>query len=248
MSEARFEVRVRQEDTLTLSHAVLIYRDRAEAALATIHAIEEVDGQPAILPGKAMSARHAAALARSLAASVRQGGWLPENVLYLEGDRIVWWVAPHRQHIAFKTNETLIGERGAEVPHPGLVFAAARHTWAVWAVKGTKRPGPDTVLYRAPYMNTYVDGTICAGNVALPKATAAERIAAWNDAFFRSFFTHPNGAMVKYPGGMLAFWRDLLDGKFARFPGEVLIPAGTTLREAVEGKQEKRKPGHGRRR
>ena len=48
----------------------------------------------------------------------------------------------------------------------------------------------------------------------------AEKINAWNAAFLRSFFTHPNskGKLVRYRGGAYAFWRDMLDGKFKPFP------------------------------
>ena len=154
MSDGVFEVRMESGDALRLTHAVLIYSAAArnsEAAFATYHDVACVDDRPMILPGKAMTAARAVSLARSLAKSVAFGGWLPDNVLYLDGDLVIWWLAPHRRHIAFKTSEAKIGERGGTVPHPGLVFAASSRTWCVWAVKGSRRPTGDTKLYRAPY-------------------------------------------------------------------------------------------------
>jgi PRTRC genetic system protein B len=102
----------------------------------------------------------------------------------------------------------------------------------VWAVKGSRRPTPQTPLFQAPYFNVDAQGRICQGNVPVPEGTAVEKIEAWNDAFFRSFFTHPNvaGKLVRYRGGSYAFWRDLLDQRFARFPGRVLVDVKTTLR------------------
>jgi PRTRC genetic system protein B len=75
------------------------------------------------------------------------------------------------------------------------------------------------------------DGAICRGNVQVPEGTTTEKIAAWNTAFLGSYFTHPNGKgrLVRYRGGAYSFWRDMLNGKFQRFPERVLIDAQTTL-------------------
>ena len=58
-----------------------------------------------------------------------------------------------------------------------------------------------------------------------------KRIGAWNDAFLRSYFTHPNvtGKLLRYRGGSYAFWRDMLDQRFTRFPERVLVDAKSTL-------------------
>ena len=78
-------------------------------------------------------------------------------------------------------------------------------------------------------------GAICHGNVGVPDCAIAQRIEAWNTAFFGSFFTHPNvqKGLVKYRGGSYRFWKDMLDGKFKSFPQRVLVPLNATLGELL---------------
>lgn len=238
MNHAEFEIRTQTDGVLDLHEAVLIYRGAQGTAFATVHEIAVVDGEPTILAGKAMTPRAAITLARELSKGVSHGGFIPETVLYMDGDLLLWWVPPMRRHIAFRAKELGTEERGEVVPHPGLVFAASSKIWAVWAVKGDKRPAPDTPLYQVPYFNVWQTGRICQGNVEVPEGTTAEKIDAWNSAFFSSYFTHPNVQknLVKYRGGAFKFWRDMLDGKFSMFPEKVLVPANTTLNALLSGK------------
>ena len=37
------------------------------------------------------------------------------------------------------------------------------------------------------------------------------------------------GKLLRYRGGAYAFWRDMLNGRFTRFPERVLVDANTTL-------------------
>ena len=231
MNEADFEIRTQSDGVLRLDQAVLIYRGASDRALATVHKIEEVDGEPVILAGQAMTPRAAIQLARALSKGVAHSGFLPETVLYVDGELLLWWVPPAERHIVFRAPELGAPERGEVVPHPGLVFAASSSVWKVWAVKGKHRPTLQTALFQAPYFNVYEDGDICRGNVQGPDGTTAEKINAWNAAFFSSFFTHPNsnGKLVRYRGGSYAFWRDMLDGKFTKFPERVLVDVKITL-------------------
>ncbi len=241
MNQADFQLRTQTDGVLHLQEAVLIYRGGQGAAFATVHDIAHVDGEPTILAGKAMTPRAAITLARDLSQGVRHGGFIPETVLYLDGDLLLWWAPPMQRHIAFRSTNmgaTDGNERGETVPHPGLVFAASGSVWSVWAVKSDQRPTPDTTLYQAPYFNVWEGGRICQGNVQMPDGTTAEKIDAWNAAFFGSFFTHPNirKNLLRYRGGSIKFWRDMLDGKFARFPEKVLVPLDATLRDLLGGK------------
>lgn len=237
MNQAEFHIRTETDGVLNLRQAVLIYRGAQGTAFATVHDIAHIDGEPTILAGKAMMPRAAITLSRELSKGVSHGGFIPETVLYTDGDLLLWWVPPMRRHIAFRNQQMGAKECGEVVPHPGLVFAASSHHWSVWAVKGNKRPGPDTPLYQAPYFNIWQGGRICQGNVEVPDGTTAEKIDAWNAAFFGSFFTHSNMPknLVKYRGGAIQFWKDMLDGKFSRFPERVLVPTNTTLGALLEG-------------
>jgi len=246
MNEAAFHIHAPSDGVLTLDAAVLIYRGGQGSALATLHHVHHVNGEAVIGAGQPMTPGKAIELSRALLKRAAHGGFLPENVLYLDGELIVWWEPPARRHVAFRVDQghaDLLGgqERGEAVPHPGLVFAASSRVWCVWAVKGCKRPTPETALYQAPYFNVNGQGQICQGSVPRPEGTAIEKIGAWNDAFFRSYFTHPNvtGKLVKHPGGAYAFWRDMLDGRFERFPQRVLAPVKTTLGELLGMKERK---------
>jgi PRTRC genetic system protein B len=231
MNQAEFQIRTQTDGILRLDAAVLIYRGASDSALATVHQVEEVDGEPVILAGQSMTPRAAIQLARALVKGVAHGGFLPETVLYMDGDLLLWWVPPATRHIVFRAPELGAPERGEVVPHPGLVFAASGSVWRVWAVKDKRRPTLQTALFQSPYFNVGEGGDICRGNVQVPDGTTAEKIDAWNAAFLRSFFTHPNtkGKLVRYRGGAYAFWRDMLDGKFKTFPARVLVDAKTTL-------------------
>lgn len=246
MNEAQFHIHVPSDGVLTLDAAVLIYRGASGGALATLHDVHQMDGEAVIGAGQPMTPRKAVELSRALLKRIAHGGFLPANVLYMDGDLILWWEAPAQRHVTFRVDEghaELLGarERGETVPHPGLVFAASTRVWRVWAVKGRERPAPETALYQAPYFNVSGQGYICQGSAPRPEGTTIERIDAWNDAFFRSYFTHPGvaGKLVRYPGGAYAFWRDMLDGRFERFPQRVLVPVKTKL-GAMLGMQEHR--------
>ncbi len=236
MNEAEFSIQAPADNVLELDQAVLLYHGHSGSALATVHEVTTVDGAPVIGVGRAMTVQAARELAGALLQRAAHGGFLPETVLYLHGDLLVWWVPPARRHVAFRVGaeqaEAFGGrERGESVPQPGLVFAAASKVWRVWAVKGHHRPTPQTPLFQAPYFNVDGKGHICQGNVPVPNGTTVEKISAWNDAFLRSYFTHPNvaGKLLRYRGGAYAFWRDMLDGRFTRFPERVLVDAKTTL-------------------
>jgi len=236
MNEAEFHIHAPTDGVLALDAAVLIYRGASGGALATLHDVHHLDGEAVIGAGQPMTARKGIELSKALLKRVSHGGFLPTNVLYMDGDLILWWESPARRHIAFRVDEghvDLMGgrERGEAVPHPGLVFAASSRVWSVWAVKGRERPTPATALHQAPYFNVNGQGQICQGSVPRPEGTTAEKIGAWNDAFFRSYFTHPNvaGTLVKHRGGAYAFWRDMLDGRFDRFPERALVPVKSTL-------------------
>jgi len=233
--EVKFSVVTGPDSAMKLSAAILIYRGEQEASFATVHQVVHDKGTPKILAGKALTPSASVRLARELSKRATQGGFVPSCLLYMDGETMAWWVPPVRRHIAFKAPELGAPERGEVVPHLGLVFAVTHRHWHVWAVRGDQRPDEHTALYLAPYFNVSSDGAICTGNVTLPDGTTAEKIEAWIQCFFGSFFTHPNanGQLVTYRGGGYKFWRDMLDGRHAEFPGSALVPLGLSLAQAI---------------
>ncbi|WP_395401041.1 PRTRC system protein B [Pseudoduganella sp. UC29_106] len=239
MPNTLFRIDLREAASMMLAQAVLIYRPSSAAnggAYASMHEVSLDQGRPVILAGKPITPRAALRLAQSISNSAAHAGYLPGNVLFADGDTLVWWVPAQRRHIAFRCPESTLGERSADVPHPALVFMVTGSAWMVWAHKGKKRPAPDTLLWQAPYFNVNADGVICRGNVVTPTGSTTDRISAWEDAFFRSYFTHPNvpKGLVRHRGGAYAFWREMLDQKFTHFPQGVLVPTGMTLGALVD--------------
>lgn len=236
MTKAQFDILAPTDGEMRLSKAVLIYKGKANGAFATLHDIEEVEGQPTVQAGKPLTPRAALRLARELGKGVVHGGFLPETVLYLDGDLMLWWLPACRRPVWFRAGDIGAKDRNGVVPHPGLVFAASSQQWSVWAVKGCDRPTPGTAVFQAPYFNVNASGEICQGNVTVPSGTTAEKIWAWNDAFFNSYFTHPNVAkgLVTYRGGASQFWRHMLDGKFSKFPEEVLVGRKCCVQDLLE--------------
>ena len=239
MPHARFRLNLHQTANLTLEQAILIYRSRGareSRCFASVHRVALDNGSPVIQAGKPVTPGAVRRLSSDLSASSSHAGYLPGNVLYADGDALVWWVPPRRRHIAFSCPETALCQRGAIVPHPALVFMVSGGSWLVWAHKGRKRPVPQSPMWRAPYFNVGADGAICRGNVVTPTGTTTDRIAEWEDAFFHSYFTHPNvpKGLVNHPGGAYAFWAEMVELPPVAFPQRALVRAGATLGELVE--------------
>lgn len=210
----------------------MIYGD-SKGAYATYHNIYlNGDQQPALLEGHPLTTSQIGGLVRSFGNNTQIGSFLTADILSVGMGSLVWWVKPSIRKIHFACNKqgSGIGEESGMVPHPGLIFALSEGAWYVFAVKGNKRPTERTQLYQAPHFNVWAGGKICTGNVTLPEGAEVEDRGAWEKAYFGSRFSHPNvPKLVNYEGGGYAFWRSMLDGKFSKFPSEVLVPERQTL-------------------
>lgn len=233
-----FEVVDTSAHTAALQQAILLYgKGSNDVEYATLHRVRvEGENHPVIGAGKPMTRETLLAIAKSLAAASRRSqGVLPPNVLSMGVDHMVWYVPAQSRTVFFNCGEG-VGQRAGKTPHPALVFAVCRNEWMVYAIKTRSRPTADTTLYHAPYMNVWKEGRICVGSTPTPQDTVADTMSQWVDAFFNSNFSHPNhDKVVKYQGGCHAFWTDALDGKFDKFPNEVLVKSGiATLGELVK--------------
>src|SRR5208337_2538774 len=107
----------------------------------------------------------------------------------------------------------------------GQCFSAPDRNLKVFPANGF--PSRPCCLAAAPYWNIGGDGAVCAGTMRAPKSLTVTSIAAWQQAFFQSEFTHPGGAgrLTKRRGGTAALWKSLA-GK-ERFPLSTLIEMET---------------------
>jgi len=88
----------------------------------------------------------------------------------------------------------------------------------------------------APYWNTDGDsGVVCQGSMRAPEAGGVASLAAWEQAFFQSEFTHQTG-VKKLLAAKRGYFQTLgaLKGGHQRFPTESLQPAGETLAQFIQ--------------
>lgn len=241
----QFELHTEGQEEMRLEAALLLYSSKRfnAATYATAHEIHEVNGRPEIGAGVAIEKSDVLVLLQGLGESISFAGFLPVHLLYTRPGAVVWWSPPRRRHVWFKcskapaddqaaedTGAASLASRSGDAPHPGLVFAAAGSEWFVRALAGAERPTPKTPLFIAPYFNVWDESRICTGNVTLPTRYTADVTAKYEEAFFRSKFTHPNSKLLTtYEGGPYALWADLLDGKHPEFPADCMVPAKQTL-------------------
>lgn len=227
---------IEHEATLKLQHAILIYGGSSHAGgYATVHDVDTESDQPQILAGTPVTRNAIVSLMGSLSAS-ESFGFLPENVLAVGKEYLVWWSKPQKRNVWFNSAEPL-GARCGVTPHPALVFTVVGRKWSVYALKDDTRPTADTLLFQAPYFNVWEGGQICTGNANVPSMSSVERIAAYEAAFFGSYFTHPNirakGKLTRFRGGPYALWLSLLKRPRRRFPVNSLVPINRTAGDLV---------------
>lgn len=221
-----------------MSQAILLYSERGgQTVFASVHDIQtSKEGVATIEAGTPVSKTGLVKMMQSLVPEDYAPAELLGNHILAKGsDYLVWYCKPQKRHVWFK-NDEIGNEVSANCHQPGLVFITSKEDWHVFAVKGNKRPTSSTPLYVAPYLNVWAGGRICTGNIETPKGGLKFSTEAWEEAFFRSYFTHPNqhenGALTKYRGGIFSLWRALMKGR--AFPTESLVRAGETLGKAFE--------------
>jgi PRTRC genetic system protein B len=140
----------------------------------------------------------------------------------------------------FRAGSELEGISGTRFPHPALLFVVRNSILYVRALSASRRLGPESKLAAAPYWNIdSLNGAVCAGTMRAPKSVTVTSIAAWQQAFFQSEFTHPGGGgrLTKRRGGTTALWKSLA-GK-ERFPQSTLVELETLnqyLKKLEEGR------------
>ena len=160
-------------------------------------------------------------------------GLVPENMLLCDTrrghDRYVWWNAPRRRRMFFKTSLNITdGEFGM----PGVVYDAKSGSLSVYAFKGT-RPDMDDTLYRAPFFNVTV-ASVCLGNAPLnlpPDPSFACLIECWERRFWMSEFSHLGGDNNPTKSNLVIVTENARDKSF---DNEELIPLDMKLKDLLK--------------
>lgn len=221
----RFSIDVGGELELKLHQAILLYRnEQASRYMATVHGIaqREKGGAPVLSAGQLLTTAVLRELARNLGTACPVE-FLPEQVVARTPELLAWWTPATIRPMFFRTGSELADVSGQRFPHPALLFVVRNGLLYVRALRSSQRPTAETKLYAAPYWNIGNDGTVCAGTMRAPKSASVGTIAAWEQAFFQSEFTHPGGAgrLTKRKGGTAALWKSMA-GK-SNFPLATLI-------------------------
>lgn len=240
-----FSVKVHSEGetSLDLVSAVLLYKSQRGDVYATSHPIILDADQPhrkMIGAGVPLSKGALAGFADAVSAATAFSGFLPEKLLFSSANIIAWWTPAAIRTTWFKNGATTAH---APTAHPALVFVATPTDWFVFALRDDARPTPSTVLCHSPHFNVWNGGRICTGNVTLPPNVGTEAIGIYEDAFFRSHFTHPNRAdAVKYKGGMQQLWHDQFLAPDPERMQRALLNSKETLQAAIERISKTSKP------
>jgi PRTRC genetic system protein B len=221
----RFSIDVGSELELKLYQAVLLYQnDHGNRVMATVHGVvqKEADGTPLLGAGQLLSTAALRELARQLGTSCA-AEYLPDHVVARTSELIAWWTPAAMRPMFFRQGSELADFSGKLFPHPALLFVVRDGALFVRALPTSERPQAGTKLAAAPYWNIDANGAVCAGTMRMPKSIAVGSIAAWQQAFFQSEFTHPGGAgrLTRRKGGTAALWKSLAGKK--TFPRSTLI-------------------------
>jgi PRTRC genetic system protein B len=221
----QFRIDVGSELELKLCQAVLLYKnDHRNRYMATVHGVvqQNGDGSPLLGAGQLLSTASLRELAQQLGTGCPVE-FLPDQVVARTPDLLAWWTPATVRPMFFRAGSELEAISGERFPHPALLFVVRSNVLYVRALFATQRPHTDTKLAAAPYWNIDGSGAVCAGTMRAPKSLTVTSIAAWQQAFFQSEFTHPGfgGRLTKHRGGATALWKSLA-GK-ERFPISTLI-------------------------
>jgi PRTRC genetic system protein B len=183
---------------------------------------KETDGAPLLGAGQLLTTATLRELTKQLGTSC-PAEFQPENIVARTPELIAWWTPAAIRPMFFRPDSELGSISGKLFPHPALLFVVRNGTLFVRALPTSERPEACTKLAAAPYWNIDGSGAVCAGTMRTPKSLTVGSVAAWQQAFFQSEFTHPGGAgrLTRRKGGTAALWRSLAAKKI--FPGSTLI-------------------------
>lgn len=125
------------------------------------------------------------------------------------------------------------------LPLPPLVWAGHATDYRIWALNTPAYPTKSGVsLMRAPFPNTYPNGTICWGTSdpvapASPSALAKTLALFLEESYFNLHLT--NGKSVAFPNSVVAQWQHIIDDGVLEYPLDDLMPAEYALGWVLSG-------------
>ena len=228
------------EQTYDPYRALLFYRSAEDDSFY----VESYDMDAVGCPINAhpLSQKESSELGQRLSASnehshtfLQSDGLLPDNVLFLnngQNGHVVWFTPENKRHLCFKGNLSIAD---GEAFLPPLLWKASKNDLSIWALARDGRPNLSTVLYFAPFFNTYPDGRVCMGNVEIkfPNGCNLERfISEWERYYFGSAFSHLLQDVSPVKGNIVQLWKDLI-GSGKSFPKKSFKKFPKKLKEVI---------------
>jgi PRTRC genetic system protein B len=161
---------------------------------------------------------------------LRSKGIMGNHILHIDAinSNAVWFTQAIQRELHFTEG---LGIAAGKASVPPLLWIANRRSLSVFALGSNRRPTKKTKLYHAPFFNVYENGNVCMGTVDVQiKKTASleEFIAAWENYFFNSYFSHLMQNHNPIKGNLVTLWKELI-GTGHAFPKEVLKKSNRTL-------------------
>lgn len=220
-----------------LKDAILIYREPhgEKAVYASIHKVTARKGRaPNIEAGTPLTLK---ALQEALHHVAEANGatafsWLDPSVIATGPGLCVWWTPAMKRWMHFEGHSLRMH---LPAKQPPLLWVTLYNELYVYALGADHRPKADDPVFYAPYMNVWVCGRVCQGNMPRP---ADSNPKAWEEAFYSANFTHINDAGVRkltsYRGGTAALWKSLMASKAQKaFPMKSLVAMNRTVGDVV---------------
>ncbi len=221
--------------------ALLIYQQENSGKQVYIESYD-IDPQGRPINAHPLSVTEGSALAKALhtkdskhTAFLKPAGLLPKNLLYLHTERngyAIWHTPKQNRKLLFKAG---LGIDSGYANIPALIWKATKDGLAIYALTDDKAIDLDTELYHAPFFNTYNDGKVCMGNVAISiskNCGLEDFIAQWEQAFFNSYFSHMMQGHNPVKGNMVQLWQSLVGIK-KQFPVKTLITTKKTIKSLI---------------
>jgi PRTRC genetic system protein B len=221
--------------------ALLIYQQDNSSKQVYIESYD-IDPQGRPINAHPLSVTEGSALAKALHTEdskhttfLKPAGLLPKNLLYLHTERngyAIWHTPKQNRKLLFKAG---LGIDNGCANIPALIWKATKDGLAIYALADDKVIDLDTELYNAPFFNTYHDGRVCMGNVAISiskNCGLEDFVAQWEQAFFNSYFSHMMQGHNPVKGNMVQLWQSLVGTK-KQFPVKTLITTKKTIKSLI---------------
>lgn len=173
---------------------------QSQTPVITCHSFVDSDLGPVLGVGKSLTDASRQEIAKLMLAtandeveeSLVEDEW-SDRLLHKTSLYQVWYTPPAKRKMFFSIGKKFF----RELWWPGLIFFYHVDLgFRIFSYAGKGRPVKTQKLYHAPLFNVYDAGNVCLGSAAGSEFLNTQGRNAWEDAIFKSNFTHSNTNLV----------------------------------------------------